>query len=367
VRSEGATRTAVSRRNALETPGETMISDSIPAPHVPERKAKPGLQFVISVTAAIVGALAPGLIGDATPEARLGGMVAASVLPLVVTWAGPWQPLRVGLGVALAVGAMVLTYVGGTAVDRDAFPVPEPVAETAPEPTPTVAPVPPNESDKGSIRVSPNQVDCSDGSCEEVTVTNVGPERLSVAAEVEDDAHGEFSTDGGCDQPLEPGADCAIAVTFASSETDGQRREATLRIGHDGSGLPKAVRLSAVAPAASDVGVRAATGAQCTYTDAGELVVPFALSATGDDPGTVTVIGRIGDFATGPKQVSVADEEVATLTFPEASASGAVFIPGATSVATIALDPAVDEPDNDVLELVIPVPDVPQTFECLPA
>src|SRR5829696_4157466 len=109
-----------------------MVAEPIIPQDLPVPRITPGLQLVLSVTAAVVGAVLPELFGDATPASRLTGMVVAAVVPLVITWVGPWQHLRAGAGVGLAVLAIAVTYAGGTAVDRGTFPAPDAIAKDSP-------------------------------------------------------------------------------------------------------------------------------------------------------------------------------------------------------------------------------------------
>lgn len=358
------------------------VVDSISHSEASEPGANAWSHFVIAVTAAIIGALVPDLFGTATATARLGGMMAAAVLPLILTWAGPWQPLRASMGVALAAGAIALTYLGGAAVDSDAFPIPDAIAHSpAPnaghgQETSTGKPVETEKSsvytEKSSIDVNRTEVDCSsDGTCDKVTVTNLGPQQLSVSSvKVDEREVQDFIPEHDCDQPLQPRGQCTITVTFAPSDPDGQPREATLLIAHDGQNSPRSVRLSAVAPPRrleGNVAVVPDTDANCTYTDTGHLIVPFDLSATGDHPDAVTITGTIGDHTTATRAFPLPSEEPTTLTFPEEDSSEPGVAPGETSVAIeLHLADALTDADasDDRLTLQIDIPYAPQSFDC---
>ncbi len=267
-------------------------------------KITPGLQLVLSVTAAVVGAVLPQLFGDATPANRLTGMVVAAVVPLVITWVGPWQHLRAGAGVGLAVVAIAVTYAGGTAVNGETFPAPDAIVQDPPT----------GDSDGGTgggstgggdatprLEASTDTVNCEpDGLCEPLQITARGGAVELGDAQLTGDDAGQFTPDAtsDCHGRLERDESCAFVLGFAADSDDGAARAATLEVPHDGADAPLRIDVAGTAPGPSELvdvtlGYNAEQG--CAF-DGTMLTVPYTLDLQGVTPDEIDVTASFGDI-----------------------------------------------------------------------
>ena len=122
-------------------------------------EARASVQVALAVVGSVCGTLITSAL-DTSPTVTLIGAVLGSAVPPLVTFAGPYLRLRAGVGIAVTVAALFITYGGFTlfdfATDRtETFPLPAGVPEPAPAPTP------PGEVDADGDGTS-SSADCDD-------------------------------------------------------------------------------------------------------------------------------------------------------------------------------------------------------------
>lgn len=326
------------------------------------------VELLAAVTASIVGTLIPAAFGGGSTS-RLLGMLAGAALPTLITHIGPYQPLRIVLGLLAAAAAIGVTYFGASAVNASTFPVPEPLEQvigtSTPEPippgdpTPTPAPTatatPTEDPDSRTYRangvgmvVTPRTVVCrEDGTCPDVTVKSIGDRELELTdIGFEGQGRDDFRVTGDCaNKTLVTPSTCAIGVTFDPQEADGRERTATLVIHQNVGAHVAKVESTAVAPLRNDVGLGELS---CTPRADGSLEVGFDLDASGDRVGTVEVVASGGSGSGASNQFAAPGDDLAlTLTGVAAGDSIRVTVGGGTGPD--------DLPENDVRKATAPV------------
>jgi hypothetical protein len=122
---------------------------------------------VVAILGSICGTLITGAL-DTSPTVRLVGAALGSAVPTLVTFAGPYRRLRLGIAAGVTAVALFVTYGGFTlfdfATDRnETFPLPA----AAPDPSPSTGnggtgepPDPQTDADEDG---HPPPDDCNDG------------------------------------------------------------------------------------------------------------------------------------------------------------------------------------------------------------
>jgi hypothetical protein len=113
-----------------------MVSQGLAAQGSVEPEPRPSVRLALAVLGSVCGALITGAL-DTSSTVTLIGAALGSAVPALVTFAGPYQPLRAGVAIAVTVAALFLTYGGFTlfdfATDRaETFPLPPGVHQPGP-------------------------------------------------------------------------------------------------------------------------------------------------------------------------------------------------------------------------------------------
>ena len=240
----------------------------------------------------VVGALAGTMVAYAlsksagdSPTSRataeqltlLGAALGAAIPPMIAV-AGSYFRLRLMAGIAIAVGALVVTYAGivipQTALGKEPiFPVP-----TAFAPSHDTQPIEECEQSL-CITVTPEKLHCSAEACDSaVVVENSGKDLLRVREiEIKDDESHRFSRDAGCERRnLSAGKSCSIVISVGP----GPDERATLVIHQNLKGPATVVDLEADPGSVTGADLVLASVPECE-ADADTLTVHFEVQVSG--------------------------------------------------------------------------------------
>jgi len=179
---------------------------------------------------AIVGSVCGTLLSGAlttSPTLKLVGAAFGAAIPPLISQAGRFHQVRAGVGIAVTVGALFLTYGGFTLLDvatgRPAtFPAP-PVMQSA-----SAADNPGDRLGDACggicIEVTATSLSCTGDGCDPLTIKSTGSKPLLVRSiEIDGEAAADFHHGGECqDKKLSPNDECVLTVTFTPS-SDGNR------------------------------------------------------------------------------------------------------------------------------------------------
>jgi hypothetical protein len=331
-------------------------------------QAKTSVQMLLSVLASICVTFVAGALGS-SPAGKLGGAALGAALPVLITAAGPWRHLRIGVALAAAGVALFVTYSGFTAANyatqsKPTFPslpqvpTPGPPAPSTPTPTPSGTPTP--HPPVPQIDVTPHALSCtSDGCASAVTIKSAGTGPLQIGdIDVAGEARADFATDGACAHTeIGPHETCELHVAYTPS-VSGEVRHARLIIHQSLNGGPTLVALRGDATSVLTDLVAATAGVTCLYHD-GSLRITFPLEHSGAAPAAPVHVSASSESGLAGQTDRSLDGDAAT----------AVELPlresdhGTTPAITLAVDPddAIAEADesNNRLLVTVTVPSEP--------
>ncbi len=178
------------------------------------------MPMLLAVIGSVSGTLVTSAFGSSPNLTLIGATVGAAVPPLVAV-AGPGPHLRLGVGVLVAVLALIVTYGGFTVRDKvqgtPGATFPNPQGQTTAPKTEVPTTSPPGMTCEGQLCIewSPRQLFCTNDPCEPgVTVINAGTKRLRITSlEFRGAAGGRLSQEGTCKgASLNKEATCSIRV-----------------------------------------------------------------------------------------------------------------------------------------------------------
>jgi hypothetical protein len=195
-----------------------------------QTSTRTSIQAVLAVVGSVCGTLLTGAL-TTSPTLKLVGAALGAAIPPLISQAGRFQQARAGVGIAVTVGALFLTYGGFTLFDAatgrpGTFPVP-PVVQSASAASDRADSSAGNQRDNSGgacdggicIEVTATSLSCTSDGCDPLTIKSTGSKPLLVRSiEFDGQAAADFHHGGECqDKELSPNDECALTVTFTPS------------------------------------------------------------------------------------------------------------------------------------------------------
>lgn len=196
-------------------------------------------QTSIRAVSAVVGSVCGTLLTAAlttSPTLKLVGAALGAAIPPLISQGGRFQRARAGVGIAVTVGALFLTYGGFTVFDvatgrPTTFPAPPAVRGDSSASGQTDSSAGNQTAGSGDacgggscIELTATSLTCTGADCDPLTIKSTGSKPLLVRSiEIDGEAAADFHHGGECqDRELAPNDECALTVTFTPSG-DGSR------------------------------------------------------------------------------------------------------------------------------------------------